>query len=29
MDPLASAGLIVAIIVVVAAGYYVMRPEKK
>ena len=29
MDPLTSAGLVVAIILVVAAGYYIVRPEKK
>jgi hypothetical protein len=28
MDPLASVGLIVVLIVAIAAGYYIMRPEK-
>jgi hypothetical protein len=29
MDPLATAGLVVALIVTIVAGYYLMRPEKK
>jgi hypothetical protein len=28
MDPLASVGLIVVLIAAIAAGYYIMRPEK-
>jgi hypothetical protein len=29
MDPLVTAGLVVALIAAVVAGYYLMRPEKK
>jgi hypothetical protein len=29
MDPLATAGIVVALIVAIAAGYYLMRPERK
>jgi hypothetical protein len=29
MDPLATAGLVVALALAIAAGYYLMRPEKK
>jgi hypothetical protein len=29
MDPLTSAGLVVALILAIAAGYFLMRPEKK
>jgi hypothetical protein len=29
MDPLATAGLVVTLIVAIVAGYYLMRPEKK
>jgi hypothetical protein len=28
MDPLASVGLVVVLIGAIAAGYYIMRPEK-
>ena len=28
MDPLVTAGLVVVLIVVIVAGYYIMRPEK-
>jgi len=29
MDPLATAGLVVVLALAIAAGYYLMRPEKK
>jgi|KBSSwiStaDraftv2_1062776.scaffolds.fasta_scaffold470112_1 hypothetical protein len=28
MDPIASAGLVVALIIAIAAGYFLMKPEK-
>jgi hypothetical protein len=29
MDPLTSVGLVVALILAIAAGFFLMRPEKK